>query len=48
MVKKLLPKTQMIWMIFIKILMNIIQIKKALILFDDMIADVLSNKKIIQ
>ena len=48
MVKKLLPKTQMIWMIFIKILMNIIQIKKTLILFDDMIADVLSNKKLIQ
>ena len=37
----------MTWMIFIKILKNIIQIKKEkiLIVFDDMIADVLCNKK---
>ena len=38
----------MIWMIFINILKNIIQIKKrkALILFDDMIANMLSNRNI--
>ena len=37
----------MTWMIFIKILKNILQIKKEkiLIVFDDMIADVLCNKK---
>ena len=37
----------MIWMIFIKILKNAILLKnkKILIIFDDMIADMLSNKK---
>ena len=48
MIQKLLSNTQMIWMIFIKILKIIIQIKeqKILIVFDDMmIADMLSNKK---
>ena len=38
----------MIWMIFRKILKNIVQIKseKKLIVFDDMIADMLSDKKL--
>ena len=37
----------MIWMIFIKILENSIQVKhKILLVFDDMIADMLSNKKL--
>ena len=38
----------MIWVIFIKILKNTIQIKtrKILIVFDYMIADILSNKKL--
>ena len=37
----------MIWMIFIKIMKNIILLKnkKILIVFDDMIADMLRNKK---
>ena len=37
----------MLWMIFIKVLKNTIQIKKPkiLIVFDDLIADMLSNKK---
>ena len=34
-------------MIFIKILKNIIQTKKILIAFDDMVPDMLSNRKII-
>ena len=48
MIQKPLWNTQMIWMIFIKILKNIIQIKneKVLIVFDDMIVDMLSNKKL--
>ena len=48
MILKLLLNTQMIWMIFIKILKNTIQIKnkKILIAFDDMIADMFSNKKL--
>ena len=48
MIQKPLWNTQMIWMIFIKILKNIIQIKneKLLIAFDDMIVDMLSNKKL--
>ena len=48
MIQKPLWNTQMIWMIFIKILKNIIQIKneKVLIVFDDMIVDILSNKKL--
>ena len=46
MIQKLLLNTQMIWITFIKILENTIQIKKRkiLIVFDDMIADMLSNK----
>ena len=38
----------MIWMIFIKILKNTIQLKnkKTLIVFDDMIADMVNNKKL--
>ena len=48
MIQKLSLNTQMIWMIIIKILKVIIQIKneKILIVFDDMIADMLSNKKL--
>ena len=48
MIQKLLLNTQMIWMIFKKTLKNIIQIKnkKILIVFDDMTADMLSNKKL--
>ena len=41
--------TRMIWIIFKKILKNIIQIGNeliVLIVFDDMIADMLSNKKL--
>ena len=47
MIPKHLLTSQMIWMIFIKISKNIIQIKKwdILIVFDDMIADKLINKK---
>ena len=45
MILKLLLDTIMIWMIFIKILKNTIQIrnKKILIVFDDMIPDVFSK-----
>ena len=48
MILKLLLNTQMIWMIFIKILKNTIQIKKSeiLIVFDDIVADMLNNKKL--
>ena len=47
MILKLLLNTQMIWMIFIKTLKNATQIKnKILIAFDDMIADMCSNKKL--
>ena len=48
MIQKPLSNTQMIWMIFIKILKNIIQIKneKVLIAFDGTIVDMLSNKKL--
>ena len=48
MILELLLNTRMIWVIFIKILKNTIQIKtrKILIVFDDMIADILSNKKL--
>ena len=47
MIVKLLLNTQMIWMAFIKMLKNSIQIKKVktLIVFDDMIANTLNNKK---
>ena len=43
MIVKFLFNTQMIWMILTKILKNIIQI---IIVFHDMIADLLSNKKL--
>ena len=48
MILRLLLNTQIIWIIFTKILTNAIQIRniKILILFDDMIADMLSNKKL--
>ena len=48
MILKLLLNTWMIWMIFIKILKNIIQVKKHNIfnIFDDINADMLSNKKL--
>ena len=48
MILKLLLNTQMIWMIFKKILKNTIQIKKSeiLIVFDDIVADMLNNKKL--
>ena len=48
MILKLLLNTLMIWMMFIKILNNTIQIKKAkiLIVLDDIIADMLNNKKL--
>ena len=50
MILKLLSNTQMILIIFIKILKNTVQIKKGkiLIAFDDKIADMLSNKNINQ
>ena len=40
--------TRMTWLTFVKILKNTIQIKniKILIVFDDMIVDMLSNKKL--
>ena len=46
MILKLSLNTQMIWMIFITILKNTIQSKKQkiLIVFDDVIVDMLSNK----
>ena len=48
MILKLLLNIQMIWMTFIKILKNTIQIKKRkiLIVLDDIIADMLSDKKL--
>ena len=48
MVQKLLVNTQMTWVIFIKILKKTIQIKNEnkLIVFDDLIVDMLSNKKL--
>ena len=47
MILKLLVNTVMIYMIFTKILINTIQMKKRkiLIILDDMIADMFSNKK---
>ena len=47
MILKLLLYTRMIWMIFIETLKNTIQTKKMKIsiVFDDVIADRLSNKK---
>ena len=46
--QKFFLNTQIIWMIFIKILKKTIQIRnrKILIVFDDMITDMLSNKKL--
>ena len=48
MILKFLFNTEMIWMIFMVILKNTVQIKKCKIqiIFDDMIADILSNKKL--
>ena len=48
MILKLLLNLQIIWMIFTKIINNIIQNKKhqTLIVFDYMIADVLSDEKL--
>ena len=48
MIKGLLLNIQMVWMIFIKLSKNTIQIKtkKILIVFDDIIADMVSNKKV--
>ena len=47
MILKLLLNIQMIWMIFVKILKNTIQIKnKILIVFDYIILDMLNNKKL--
>ena len=48
MILKLLLNIQTIWLIFIKTLKIIIQIKKRkiLIVFDDIISDMLSNKKL--
>ena len=48
MILKFLLNTRMIWMVFMKILKNTIQIEKhkVLIVFDDMIANALSNKKL--
>ena len=48
MILKLLLNTRMIWMVYIKTIKNTTQLKKIkiLIIFDDMIADMLSNKKL--
>ena len=48
MVQKFLLNSQTIWIIFTKILKNTIEIKnqKLLAVFDDIIADMLSNKKL--
>ena len=47
MILKRLLNTRMIWMVFIKMLRNKTQIKhKISIVFDDTVADMLSNKKI--
>ena len=46
MILKLSLNTQMIWEMFIKILKNTMQKnRKKLIVFDDMIANMISNKK---
>ena len=46
MIQKLLLNNQMMWMIFIKILNNTIQLKKqkVLIVFDDIFVEMLCNK----
>ena len=46
MIQKLLLNTTMIWMIFMRILKNTNKKRKILIAFDDMIAEMLSNKKL--
>ena len=48
MIQKLLQNIQMIWMMFINEIeeYNSHEKRKILIVFDDMIADMLSNKKI--
>ena len=46
MIQKLLLSIQMVWFKFVKILKNIIQLKIKNIVFDDMIPDMLSNKKL--
>ena len=47
MILQLSLNTRMVWMIFIKILKNTSQKRnKILIIFDDMIADLLNNKKL--
>ena len=52
MILKFLLNTQMIWMIFMKILKNEVEIRntnyKLIFVFDDLIADMLSNKKLQQ
>ena len=52
MILKFLLNTRMIWMIFMKILKNTVEIRntnyKLIFLFDDLIADMLSNKKLQQ
>ena len=40
-----LLSVQIRWMTFIRILMTTTQIKKKLILFDDMISNIMTNKK---
>ena len=46
MILKFSLNNPMVWMICIKILKNKIQTKKICIVFDDMIADMLSSKKL--
>ena len=47
MIQKFLSNTEMIWMIFVKLLNIIIQIKeKVMIVFDDMVADIFGNKEL--
>ena len=46
MILKFSLNNRMVWMICINILKNKIQTKKILIVFDDMIADMLSSKKL--
>ena len=47
-IQKLLSSTQIIWIIFTRTLKNTIQIKneKILVVFDDMIDDMLGNKEL--
>ena len=52
MILQLLLNTRMIWMIFMKILKNTVEIRntnyKLIFVFDDLIADMHSNKKLQQ